>query len=179
MNKENIILYVGRLNIIQKRVDLLLQIWQKLHNKLPDWQFWVVGDGPEKEFMKNFCKENNLTNVKFFGKNKPDEFYKKAKIFHLTSAFEGFGNVLVEAQSYGCVPILFNSYSAALDIVTHNENGILISPFELDDYANATIDLINNSTKLNDLKVNAYTTVDRFSYESTYQKWEGLFKNIY
>jgi glycosyltransferase involved in cell wall biosynthesis len=95
----------------------------------------------------------------------------------MTSAFEGFGNVLVEAQTYGCVPIMFNSYSAAEDIVTNNENGILIKPFNVIEYVDATIDLINNPSKLKKLSLNAYESVNNFSYDETYKKWDAVFNN--
>jgi glycosyltransferase involved in cell wall biosynthesis len=178
LEKENIILFVGRLNILQKRVDLLLQIWKKLHEECPDWRFWVVGDGESKTFMENFCKEHQLDRVTFFGKDNPNDYYKKAKIFHMTSAFEGFGNVLVEAQSYGCVPVLFNTYAAAEDIVTQNENGILVKPLNVEGYVKQTMLLINNPSNINKLATNAYENVLRFSYGETYKKWDAVFKCI-
>jgi glycosyltransferase involved in cell wall biosynthesis len=178
LDKENIVLFVGRLNVSQKRVDLLLQIWEKLHRQAPDWKFWVVGHGKEKNKMEKFCQEHELDRVTFFGKDNPNEFYKRAKIFHMTSAYEGFGNVLVEAQSYGCVPFLFNSYSAALDIVSHKENGILVTPFNIDKYVEETVELINNPSQLNELSKNAYESVNDFSYEKTYQKWNMVFKGL-
>ncbi|MEZ7506110.1 glycosyltransferase [Flavobacterium sp. Arc2] len=178
LEKENIILFVGRLNILQKRVDLLLKIWKKLHQTLPDWKFWVVGEGEDQLFMEKYCKENNLNRVTFFGKDNPNEYYKKAKIFHMTSAFEGFGNVLVEAQSYGCVPVLFNSYAAAQDIVTHNENGMLVPPFNSNEYVQTTTALINNPEKLSQMALNGYENVNRFSYEETYKKWEQVFNSL-
>lgn len=178
LEKENIILFVGRLNILQKRVDLLMEIWASLHDKLHDWKFWVVGEGESKAFMENYCKENKLDRVTFFGKDNPNEYYKKAKIFHMTSAFEGFGNVLVEAQSYGCVPILFNSYAAAQDIVIADENGILVKPFSNDEYVDETLTLINNPEKLSQMALNGYKNVNRFSYEETHKKWDEVFKNL-
>jgi glycosyltransferase involved in cell wall biosynthesis len=178
LEKENIILFVGRLNILQKRVDLLLQIWKKLHKECTDWKFWVVGDGESKTFMEDFCEEHQLDRVTFFGKDNPNDYYKKAKIFHMTSAFEGFGNVLVEAQSYGCVPVLFNTYAAAEDIVTQNENGILVKPLNVEEYVEQTMLLINNPSILNQLSANAFENVLRFSYEETYKKWDAVFKSI-
>lgn len=178
LKKENIILFVGRLNILQKRVDLLLQIWKQLHKSCPDWKFWVVGEGEDQEFMKTFCKENKLDRVTFFGKDNPTNYYKKAKLFHMTSAFEGFGNVLVEAQSYGCVPILFNSYSAAQDIVNHNIDGILVKPFDTNAYVTQTQALIDNQKKLQKMALNAFENVNRFSYEATYKKWDTVFKSL-
>jgi glycosyltransferase involved in cell wall biosynthesis len=178
LDKENILLFVGRLNVPQKRVDLLLQIWKKIHDEIPDWKFWVLGDGEEKKKMEKFCQKHELDRVTFFGKVNPDEYYKKAKIFHMTSAYEGFGNVLVEAQSFGCVPVLFNSYAAAQDIVIHNENGILVTPFYIDKYVEETKDLMMNCTKLNQLAVNGYKHITKFSYEESYKKWDRVFKTL-
>lgn len=178
LEKENIILFVGRLNKLQKRVDLLMEIWKKLHTQLPDWKFWVCGEGEDQEYMKVFCNENKLDRVTFFGKVNPTEYYKKAKLFHMTSAFEGFGNVLIEAQSYGCVPILFNSYSAAQDIINQNKDGILIAPFDVDEYVEQTRKLINNPEKLQKMILNGFDNVSRFSFEETYLKWDSVFKDI-
>lgn len=176
--KENIILFVGRLHIVQKRVDLLMEIWHKLHDELPDWKFCVVGDGESKTMMENYCKKNNLNRVTFFGKDNPNDYYKRSKIFHLTSSYEGFGNVLIEAQSYGCVPLLFNSYSSAQDIVTDQENGILIEPFEIEQYVNQTQSLINDPKRLFEMALNSYENVNRFSYDETYKKWDAVFKSL-
>ena len=178
IKKENVILFVGRLNVLQKRVDLLMEIWKELHQKLPDWKFWVVGEGEDQLYMKEYCKKHQLDRVTFFGKDNPNEYYKKAKIFHMTSAFEGFGNVLVEAQSYGCVPILFDSYSAAKDIVTNNENGILVKPFDIDQYVEETVSIINNPQKLAQMALDGYDSVNRFSYDETYKKWEQVFNSL-
>ena len=178
IEKENIILFVGRLNILQKRVDLLLEIWKKLHEQAPNWQFWVCGDGEDQYYMEQFCQENKLNRVTFFGKVNPTEYYKKAKIFHMTSAFEGFGNVLIEAQSYGCVPVLFNSYSAAQDIINHNKDGILVTPFDINEYIEQTKKLIDDPEKLNKMKLNAYENVSRFSFNKTYLRWYSIFNDL-
>jgi glycosyltransferase involved in cell wall biosynthesis len=178
IKKENVVLFVGRLNIPQKGVDLLLQIWKRLHEQSSDWQFWVLGEGEEKKNMEKFCKENKLDRVTFFGKVNPNEYYKKAKIFHMTSAYEGFGNVLIEAQSYGCVPMLFDSYAAASDIITHNKNGVLINAFDINQYIEQTVNLMNDPKKMPELATNGFENVLRFSYEETFKKWDVVFKAI-
>lgn len=178
LKKENIVLFVGRLNILQKRVDLLLQIWKKLHAECPDWKFWICGDGEEKANMEQFCRDNQLDRITFFGKVNPTEYYKKAKLFHMTSAFEGFGNVLIEAQSYGCVPMLFDSYAAASDIIAHNTNGILIPKLDTNHYVESTKYLMDNPAKIEKLATNGFDNVLRFSFEETYKKWEVVFNSI-
>lgn len=66
----------------------------------------------------------------------------------MTSTFEGFGLVLVEAMQHGCVPIAFDSYPAVRDIISHGENGILIPPFQEEDYSNAIMALTNNPDEM-------------------------------
>jgi glycosyltransferase involved in cell wall biosynthesis len=94
---------------------------------------------------------------------------QKSKIFHIISVFEGFGNVSVEAQSFGCMPLLFNSYTAAQDIVIHHENGILVTP-NINKYVEETKDLMMNSTKLNQLGINGYEHINKISYEEIFKK---------
>ena len=72
--------------------------------------------------------------------------------------------------------MLFDSYSAASDIVYHNENGILVQPFDCNEYAAETKKLMDNPEKTSELALNAYENVLRFSYEETYKKWEKVFK---
>jgi glycosyltransferase involved in cell wall biosynthesis len=129
-------------------------------------------------FMKVFFKKHQLDRLTYISENNPNDYYRKSKIFHMTSAFEGFGNVLVEAQSFGCVPMLFNSYAAAQDVVIHNENGILVTPFNIDKYVEETKDLMMNSTKLNQLGINGYEHINKFSYEETYKKWDRVFMSL-
>ncbi len=176
--KQNIILFVGRLTIVQKRVDILMSLWNKLHDDLPDWEFWIVGYGEEEKNMKEFCDKNKLNRIRFFGKDNPEKYYEKAKILHFTSAFEGFGNVLVEAQRYGCVPILFDSYAAAKDIVIDSKSGFLIKPFDENDYIMKTLSIIHDNQLLESLGIGAINNAQRFSYENIYKLWNSLFEEL-
>lgn len=152
-----------------------MEIWRQLHPQLPGWQFWVLGDGPERSWMEAYCNEHGLDRVHFFGYDNPDSYYQKAKILHFTSAFEGFGNVLVEAQQNGVVPILFDSYSAASEIIWDNENGVLIQPFNVDEYADRTLELVNDRQRWKELASNAVEDVKRYNYKAVGKKWSQLF----
>ena len=90
--KENVILFVGRLVVIQKRVDLLMEIWKKLHETLPEWKFWVVGHGDQKGVMERFCLQHKLDRVTFFGKDNPNEYYKKAIEWYEKAAIQGYAS---------------------------------------------------------------------------------------
>lgn len=176
-HKENVFLYVGRLELHQKRVDLLMTIWEKLHD-LTDWEFWLVGVGDQEDFMKSYCEKKRMDRVKFFGKQNPDSFYRRAKLFTFTSAYEGFGNVLVETQMKGCVPVMFNSYPAAAEIVIHETTGLLVQPFNIDEYITCVMSLVEDHKKLSTFSKNGLTHVKTFSFEKVYQKWDRLFSNL-
>jgi glycosyltransferase involved in cell wall biosynthesis len=177
-SKRNVILYVGRLEKMQKRIDLLADIYKRLHSALIDWEFWVVGDGPDKKDFEGFCKTNSLDRVKFFGYQRPNSFYQEAKILAFTSANEGFGNVLIEAQQYGVVPVMFNSYSAAPDLVKDGLTGELIEPFKVDEYTDEVMKLSQNTELLVRYAREARIHARKFEYEAICKRWFDLLDNI-
>ena len=111
-DKEKILLHVGRLNIPQKRSDLLMKVWEQCYEQLPDWKFYVIGDGPYMDTLKKDIENKKLPRVVLEGFQKPESYYKKSSIFMMPSAYEGFPNTILEAQSYGCVPFAFDSYAS-------------------------------------------------------------------
>lgn len=176
--KENIILHVGRLNIPQKRSDLLIDFWEKTYSKLPDWKFVVVGDGPYKEKMDKRIDEKNLPRIFMEGFQSPDSYYKMGSIFVMTSAYEGFPNVLLEAQSFGCVPVLFDNYLALETIVEDQENALLVEPFDISAMNLKVQALANNLDRLCDMQKSALENARRFTLKKVGKKWESFFNEI-
>lgn len=171
--KENIVLFVGRL-AYQKSLDKLIRIWHLVENKLPDWKLVIVGDGPDKKELSRMSVLLNNKNVEFVGHDNPHEYYRKSKIFAMTSVFEGLPMTLIECQTYGVVPILFNSFSSAKDIVVHGENGILIPSFDEGKYASMLLELVNNQEKNREMSKFAYDFVDKFNPDKLYEEWLSL-----
>lgn len=149
MNKQNIVLFVGRLTYADKRVDMLIDIWNLLKGKTNDWKLIIVGEGPEKENLEAQVKKLNLTNVEFAGfSNNPKEYYDKAAILCMTSVFEGWGLVLTEAQANGVVPMAFGCSEGVKYILSpHQINGLIIPPFDKEIYAQNLLSLMNNKEK--------------------------------
>lgn len=129
--KENAVLYVGRLENFQKKVDRLLKVWKKVRPLHPDWHLYLVGDGQNRGNLERIAARLKLENIHFEGAREPLPYYRKAKILCLTSTFEGMPMVINEALSYGCVPVVFNSFHAAEDMLPDRETGRLIPPFSL------------------------------------------------
>jgi glycosyltransferase involved in cell wall biosynthesis len=153
--KEKEILYVGRINTSQKRVDLLLTIWSYLHSEFSDWKLKIVGGGDELESIIELSHQMGLKNIFFYGYSDAKKFYETASIICLTSSYEGFGLTLIEAMQYGVVPFSFNSYLSVTDIIDNNINGMIIKPFDTNEYADKLAWLMSNGNELNKFSIAA------------------------
>lgn len=127
-NKQKEIIYVGRIDYNQKRVNRIIETWKELEDKHIDWKLKIIGDGPFRKEIEQQTKELRLSRVYFEGFKKPEIYYKKASILLLTSEYEGFPLVLTECMSYGVIPVVYGSYSAVYDIIKNNTNGIIVQP---------------------------------------------------
>lgn len=176
--KSKTLLYVGRLNTSQKKVDYLLQIWSKLYKKHPDWTLKIVGGGEEEMFLKEKARVLNLSNCSFEGFKDPIEYYRDASILCMTSSYEGFGMVLIEAMCFGTIPIAFNSYSSVSDIIDDNHTGFLVKAFDIDEYVSKIDYLICNESIRSTLYDNCIMKSKQFAINRIGDKWLKLFKEI-
>lgn len=177
LEKKNEILYVGRINTSQKRVDLLLKIWSLLYLKFPDWSLKIVGGGDELESIKSLSVKYKLDNIFFYGFQDAKPFYETASIISLTSAYEGFGITLIEAMQFGVVPIAFNSYLSVTDIINDKVNGCLIEPFNIQKYADALSELMTSSDKLKFYSLASEQYVKKFDLNYIGEHWLEIIKN--
>ena len=177
--KEKIILFVGRMDMQQKKLDLLLQIWSMIYKEHKEWKLVIVGGGKDLNLVKEYASSLQLENVSFEGFKDPISYYKKASVFCMTSAHEGFGIVLIEAMNMKLVPIAFESFSTVRDIIDDNINGILIQPFDKDLYAKKISELMENDDLRYSLSNNAYQKSQQFKMDVIGDKWLTLFASLY
>lgn len=130
MQKENIILTVGRIGSAQKMNHILLMAFAQIADKIPDWKVELVGH-VEDDFIRDsrlfFDANPNLRDrIIFTGqindKKKLLEKYKHAKIFCMTSKFEGTPNAAAEAL-WAANFIITSSIDAANDITDKGRCG--------------------------------------------------------
>ena len=172
--KENSILFVGRLDH-QKGLDKLLRIWAKANT--PDWSLNIVGAGPMRQELESLAVRLGISNNTYFwGHRNPTSYYRKAKIFTMTSLYEGFPMVLIESMAYGCVPIAFDSYPAADEII--KTRGYLIKAFDEDTYWQQLSFLISHSPELRIKSANCIDYSMKFSPDIIIKKWEDLIQNL-
>ncbi|WP_204716879.1 glycosyltransferase family 4 protein, partial [Fusobacterium mortiferum] len=174
--KENIIITVGRIGTLEKNNELLLKAIKNID--LKNWKILLIGPYTEKfkkEYDK-FIKENqekkdkvlligNVTNRKELY-----NYYNKAKVFILTSRWESFGIVLVEALRFGDY-IITTDVGAAQDVTFNKKIGSVIYTDDYQKLKSEVLKVINNKI---DLK-KKYT--DSLNLAKNKFLWENIVKN--
>lgn len=176
--KKKEIIYVGRLDNRSKKVGRLIKVWSKVGKKYPDWNLAIVGDGPDRNQLEELKKKYKVGNLTFEGFQSPIEYYKRASIICMTSSFEGFPMVLVEAMQFGCVPIAFDSFEAIRDVIIPEKTGELVKPFKIKDYINKLSNLIDDDTKRTTMSDAASMYVARFDVKTIADRWEYILETL-
>ncbi len=135
-NKTFTVLFVGRLSIQQKGLDLLVQIFQKLLKNNNKIKLRIIGSGNDGEkIISNLTKEypKNIGWVGFLSGKSLDDEYKNADLFILTSRDEAFPLVTLEAQSFG-LPVVSFDIKGPRDILTNDIQGRLVKNFSIDEF---------------------------------------------
>jgi glycosyltransferase involved in cell wall biosynthesis len=173
--KEKEIIYVGRIEYNQKRTDRVVDIWKELEPMYPDWKLTIVGDGDDREDLQKRIHEYGLRRVSITGFVNPIKYYKRASILLLTSEYEGFGLVVAEAMNHGVVPVVYNSFESARDLVTDGYNGILVDkPFCISIFAKLLQELMDKPNYLNSMSKNCRVASERFSVGAIVKEWYQL-----
>lgn len=179
--KKKQLLYVGRMDYENKRVNRIVEAWQDVHKDYPDWELVLVGDGPHKSKLMGYVSDNKIERVRFegFQVEPPIKYYKDASIFMLTSDLEGFGLVIIESMSYGVVPVVYGSYEAVYDIIRDGYSGF-ITPFPYDkEYTiNKIKFLMDNDGRRKEMAGEAMLDAGKFTIDAISQQWYDVFKKV-
>lgn len=178
--KEKLVLLVGRMEETQKKITHAIKAWAMIErdSDLQDWHFEVVGQGRDLDRYKQMAARMNLKRISFEGFQDPIPYYQRARIFLMTSAFEGFGMTLIEAQKNGVVPIVMDSFLALHDIIANGENGIITPNADISTFACELSQLMKSSDKQNELARAGMKSCERFNVKNIVDQWERLIRNI-
>ncbi len=172
--KQNEIIWVGNVDCSVKRIDYMVEIWRIIHITHPNWTLIVLGDGPSLMEMKERVKSQNIGNIKFEGRVIPDTYYDRAKILCVTSAHESFSLVTIEAKMHGVVPVVQDSFPIAKEIVDNGVDGVLVKPFDINDFCEKLDSLMSNERLIAQYSKEAKRSSQQYSPEHIFALWDDL-----
>jgi glycosyltransferase involved in cell wall biosynthesis len=165
-----------------KGFDTILDCWQRLASKYPDWVLEIAGDGTEAsvDFLKKAIIQRNLTDkVKLLGQiDNMQETLSTTSIFALPSRVEGFPMVLMEAMSQGCACVAYEVGGATYEMINNEEDGLIIPDADIDSFEKGLSRLIENAELREKLSKNALVSIQRFSPSSFMKSWEKLIEKV-
>ena len=173
------VLAVGK-QCYQKGYDRLLKSWQIVNKENPDWQLNIYGKLDESQGLELLANKLNIQqSVRFFDAEKNiEKCFLESSIFVLSSRFEGFGMVIIEAMACGLPVVSFDCPCGPKDIIANEINGFLVQNNDIEQFANQVNKLIGNKNLQHKMAANARENAQRFMPEIVVSKWNNLFRSL-
>ena len=173
------IISIGRY-AYEKGNDLLLEVWAQVEKKCCDWTLVIYGMGDRTPYLQQMQELGiDTTRCHLYGSlTSVKEEYLSSSIFVLPSRFEGFGLVIIEAMSCGLPVISFDCENGPRNIISDGENGFLVRPFDINDFADRVVQLIQDEDLRHRMGTFAHQVSQRYDTNSIALQWHQLFEEL-
>jgi glycosyltransferase involved in cell wall biosynthesis len=176
-NKQ--VIMVGRYNDA-KGYDYLISAWEKVHERHPDWVLNAYGSGELHDQVVGWIAEHHLeaSFILHEPTNHITEKYLESSICVLSSRYEGFSLVILEAMACGVPFVSFDCPHGPRNIIRNGEDGLLVEYLNVQALADGICQLIENVALRKRLGECAKKNVQRFTEINVMQQWEKLFREL-
>lgn len=173
------IISVGRLSY-PKNYSLLIEIAADVFRKHPDWQWHIYGEGEERIIIEEKIRQYSMNNNVFLKGAVSDiyRYYEKYSFLVMTSRYEGFPMVLIEAAARGLPIVAFDIPTGPREIIDHGHNGLLVPANQKDEMIRSIETLMDDPASRQRYSSNAINSVLRFSNAKIIEQWKHLLTNI-
>lgn len=164
----------------QKGYDRMLDIWSNILQKHPDWKLKIYGKTNQDYDVMAMAIERGVEGSVLFVEPQADiiSAYQEASVFLLTSYWEGFGMVLIEAMECGVPCVAFDCPVGPSEIIENGYNGFLIPDGNIEEYTSKVNMVISDKALREKMGKQARQSVSKFEIEPIMNKWIALFNSL-
>ena len=173
------IVSIGRYDY-DKGNDLLLHVWSIVEKRVEGWHLDIYGNGnqePYRHLISQLGIDQSRCHLHGPVKDVKKE-YLNSSVFVLPSRYEGFGLVLIEAMACGVPVVSFDCENGPRSIITNGVDGFLISPFDIEAFAERIILLMGDDKLRKQMGENAQSSAAQYSIDRIGMRWEQLFNSL-
>lgn len=173
------VITIGRYSY-EKGYDLLLKAWAVVERQCPDWTLDIYGMGDSSSYEAMASEWGiDLSRCHFNGAIKDvRKAYLQSSVFVMSSRFEGFGLVLVEAMACGVPIVSFACQSGPVEMIDDGVNGLLAAEGDYQDLADKLIRLMQSSELRMRLAENGVKRSAQYDIDKIAQLWKSLFEGL-
>jgi glycosyltransferase involved in cell wall biosynthesis len=173
------VISIGRYEF-DKGNDLLLCVWAEVEKQMPEWHLDIYGDGFREPFQRLMGQLGiDTSHCHLFGPTSDvKQEYLNSSVFVLPSRFEGFGLVLIEAMACGVPVVSFDCENGPRSIITDGVDGFLISPFDVEAFAEKVIMLMKDEELRREMGENARRSAEKYDIDKVGPQWKQLFDEL-
>lgn len=177
LNKKAIC--VGRLNE-QKGLDYLISAWETVSRKHPDWHLDIYGNGELRDSLNDEIRRRSLQETAEIHAAVSDiaEKYLESSICIMTSRYEGFGLVLIEAMECGIPCVAFDCPHGPSEIITNGVDGYVTPYLDCEELASKVCTLMEDDDLRVRMGTQAKKNIQRYANEPIMKQWTGLFEEL-
>ena len=176
--KENTIISVARL-FPQKRQEILIKAFANIAEQFPEWKLVIYGEGPERNALESLVERLKIKDkISLPGRCETIiEELNKAKIFALSSDYEGLSNAMLEAVCVG-LPIVSTRVSGTDELIREGVNGYVVDCGDTDALAEALEKLMGDEKKIQQFSAESRKMAEQFRLDHIVRDWLELMERV-
>lgn len=179
---DGVVLFIGRI-AHEKNLTVLIDAFSKVHERIPEAQLLIVGDGPQWDLFKSYAQKQSCSgSIIFTGVIDHDELvgsgiFGCASLFATASETETQGITILESQANGLLSVGVRR-GGVMELIEDGKNGYLVEPGDVSAMAEKIVYILENKDSLEDMKKNVLEMVKAHKIEKIVDRWDELYRDL-